>query len=229
MNTSPFEILTDDRARAVLEDLHSQADKQLPGLLMHYLPKIPSMILGRKIHFKDADMYGFYSDKFIALEREQAAFVYATARSLRAKTVVEFGTSLGISTLWLAAAVKANGGGKVITTEIVPEKAAAAKRNFIKAGFEDYIDVRVGDARETLRDIPGEVDLMLNDGFPNLALDILKLLQPSMKIGGVVITDNIGTFKGNYADYLGYVKDPSHGFVSVTLPFKAGTEYSVKT
>ena len=119
---------------------------------------------------------GFYADKYIALEREQAAFCYLTARALRARLVVEFGTSFGVSTLWLAAAVRANGGGRVIGTELVPDKVERARAHVEEAGLSEIVEIREGDARQTLRDLPPDVDLLLNDGFPNLALEILQLV-----------------------------------------------------
>ncbi|MEM9489466.1 MAG: class I SAM-dependent methyltransferase, partial [Myxococcota bacterium] len=193
------------------------------------LPKLPKLLLGRKLRFDESDITGYYADKYIALEREQAAFCYLTARSIRARLIVEFGTSFGISTLWLAAAVRANGGGRVIGTELVPAKAERARQHVEEAGLADLVEIRVGNAIETLRDdLPGDVDMLLNDGFTNLALDIVKLIAPQMRDGAVVITDNVGTFKANYRDYVAFMRDPRNGFNSVLVPFKSGTEYSVR-
>jgi predicted O-methyltransferase YrrM len=224
----PFAVLGDERVTNVLRRLHAEADRQMPGLILHYLPKLPKVLLGVAVHFDEAQIRGFYADKFIALEREQAAFCYLTARALTARVVVEFGTSFGVSTLWLAAAVRANGGGKVIGTELVPEKAERARAHVDEAGLSDIVEIRTGDARETLREVPHGIDLVLNDGFPMLALEILKLLAPRMRVGAVVLTDNVGSFRANYRDYLAYVRAPQSGFASMTLPFKSGTEYSVR-
>lgn len=158
----------------------------------------------------------------------QGAFCYLTARARRARTIVEFGTSFGISTLRLAVAIKANGGGTVVTTEIVPEKAAIARRNFKEAGVADCSDLRVGDALESLRDDPSDIDFLLNDGFPMLALDIVRLLGPCMRSGAVVVTDDVGGLAGNLRDYVAWVRDPANGFDSTLLPLKGGNEYSVR-
>ncbi|MEO0460311.1 MAG: methyltransferase, partial [Myxococcota bacterium] len=120
MPTDAFSVLDDHRVTSVLRRLHDEADLQMPGLLWHYLPSLPKILLGAEIKFRDAD--GYYADKYLALEREQAAFCYATAIAVRARHIVEFGSSFGISTIWLAAALKAQGRGKVIGTELVPEK-----------------------------------------------------------------------------------------------------------
>lgn len=229
MIADSFAVLGDPRVAGVLRRLHAEADRQMPGLILHYLPKLPAMLLGRKIRIDDSKASGYYADKFIALEREQAAFCHLTARAIGARNIVEFGTSFGVSTLWLAAAVRANGGGKVIGTELVPEKARRAQQHIDEAGLTDYVEIRVGNALETLKQLPPAVDLLLVDGFPTLALEIVKRVAPSLREGAVVITDNVGTFKGNYIEYQAYMKDPRNGFLSVTVPFRSGTEYSIRS
>lgn len=147
---------------------------------------------------------------------------------MHATRVVEFGTSLGVSTIWLAAAVRDNGGGTVIGTEMMPAKAERAHAHLYEAGLADQVDIRIGDARETLRDLDGPVDLMLNDGFPDAALDVLRLVAPQLRPGAVVITDNVGVMRGDYAEYVAWLRDPAHGFVSVRVPYKGGTEISFR-
>ncbi|WP_437572117.1 O-methyltransferase [Sorangium sp. So ce542] len=226
MKSDPFAILPDGRVRAVLRRLHDDADRQLPGVLLHLLPKLPRMLLGRRIDVPGTELD--FADKYLALGSDQGAFCYLTARALRATTIVEFGTSFGVSTLWLAAAVRDNGGGRVIGTELVPEKARRAQANLEEAGLAPFAEIRVGDATETLRADLGEVDFMLNDGFPLRALDVLKLVAPALRPGAVVVTDNVGVFRADYRDYVAYVRDPRHGFASMTVPFRSGTEYSVR-
>src|SRR5438874_10671607 len=89
----------------------------------------------------------FLRDKLVALDREKAEFCYHVCRALRARRVVEAGTSFGVSTLFLAAAVRDNlgadgGEGVVIGTEYEPEKAKAARANFVEAGLAELIDLR---------------------------------------------------------------------------------------
>ncbi|WP_437999858.1 class I SAM-dependent methyltransferase [Sorangium sp. So ce185] len=226
MKSDPFAILPDGRVRAVLRRLHDDADRQVPGVILHLLPKLPRMLLGRRIDVPGTELD--FADKYLAIGSDQGAFCYLTARALRATTIVEFGTSFGVSTLWLAAAVRDNGGGRVIGTELVPEKARRAQANLEEAGLASFAEIRVGDATETLRADLGEVDFMLNDGFPLRALDVLKLVAPALRPGAVVVTDNVGVFRADYRDYVAYVRDPRHGFASMTVPFRSGTEYSVR-
>ncbi|TCK20650.1 O-methyltransferase [Pseudonocardia endophytica] len=222
----PFSVL-DPRAAGVLRRLHSANDRQLPRILLRLAGDLPALALGRPRRSSAAPDGGM-DDAFLALGREQAAFCYAQARAVRARRIVEFGTSFGVSTIWLAAAVRDNGGGTVIGTEMVPAKAERARAHVREAGLADQVDIRTGDACETLRELDGPVDLMLNDGFPDAALDVLRLVAPSLRPGAVVITDNVGVMRGDYADYVGWVRDPAHGFVSVRVPYKGGTEVSVR-
>ncbi|WP_437782408.1 O-methyltransferase [Sorangium sp. So ce1097] len=226
MKPDPLAVLPDERVRAVLRRLHDEADRQVPGVVLHLLPKLPRMLLGRRVDAPGTELD--FADKYLAIGRDQGAFCYLTARALRATTIVEFGTSFGVSTLWLAAAVRDNGGGRVIGTELVPEKARRAQANLEEAGLAAFAEIRVGDATETLRADLGEVDFMLNDGMPLRALDVLKLVAPALRPGAVVVTDNVGVFRADYRDYVAYVRDPRHGFASMTVPFRSGTEYSVR-
>jgi len=116
--------------------------------------------------------------------------LYSLARSVKAKTVVEFGTSFGISTIFLASAIRDNGDGKVITTEFDPEKAERAKRNLTAAGLDEWVEFRVGDALETLSNPPREIDMIFLDGTKQLYLDVLKLLEPHLRSLGIIASDN---------------------------------------
>lgn len=224
----PFAVLDDARVARVLGNLYAQARRQNGSVVRHLLRHTPDYLRGRAVPFPMREMAGFWGDKFIAIEERQGSICHLTTRAIGARTVVEFGTSFGISTIWLAAAVRANGGGRVVTTEIVPEKADIARAHFRAAGLDDLIEIRVGDAMETLADGPDAIDLVLNDGFPMLALDIVRLLAPRIRMGGVVLTDDVGGFAANYRDYVAWMRDPANGFVSTLLPLKGGTEYSVR-
>ncbi|HEY0220547.1 MAG TPA: class I SAM-dependent methyltransferase, partial [Afipia sp.] len=134
---------------------------------------------------------------------------------------------IGMSALYFACAVRDNGGGHVIGSEFVPAKAETARRNLNDAGLAEYVDVRVGDARETLRDLSGPVDFVLIDGWPtgeprSLARDVIEIVAPQLRVGGYVLNDNAEP------DFLEYIRDPANGFISITLPIKRGTELALK-
>ena len=220
-------VINDPKIEKVLQRLHQEANNQTPRLILHYLPKLPGLFTGKGIKW-DKTKTDFYKDKYIPIEPDQGNFLYLLARSINAKNIVEFGTSFGISTIYLAAAVRDNGGGTVIGTEIVPEKVIQARQNIAEAGLENYVDIRQGDARETLQNLNQEVDMLLVDGWADLALDILKLVEPSIRKGGIVISDNVGTFKADLRSYVEYLQDPENGYRSTTLNLKGGTEFAVK-
>jgi predicted O-methyltransferase YrrM len=161
------------------------------------------------------------------VSRDAGTFLYGLVRSTAAKRVVEFGTSFGISTIYFAAALQDNGGGLVIGSELEPTKVAKANQHLIEAGLSEFVEIRAGDARETLHNT-GEIDLLFLDGWKNLYLDVLHLTMGSLKPGSVVLADDIDLFPEHLASYLAYIRDPANGFVSVYLPLGDGIEYSVK-
>ena len=166
-------------------------------------------------------------DALLPVDRDAGRFLYAVARSISAKRIVEFGTSFGVSTIYFAAALKDNGGGVVIGSELEGSKVAKANRHLAAAGLSQFVEIRAGDAMQTLRDT-GTVDLLFLDGWKLMYLDVLKLLMPSLRQGAVVLADDVTLFPDDVATYLDFVRDPANGFVTATLPLGDGIEYSVK-
>ena len=220
-------LLQDPKIEAVLERAYQEWRSQRRRLLWRFLPLLPRFLLKRKMDWQD--MYSRTKDMYLPLEAEQGGLLYVTARAIGARRVAEYGTSFGVSTLYLAAAVRDNGGGTVIGTEILPEKAEVAHANFAEAGVSDLIDLRVGDARETLKDCGGPLDLVLLDGWKDIELDVLRILKPQLRHGALVFTDNIFTFKADNQGQREYMADPQNGFRVVVLPLKDGMEAAVYT
>lgn len=118
--------------------------------------------------------------------------------------------SFGISTIFLPSAIRDNGDGKVITTEFDPEKAERAKKNLAAAGLQKWVEFRVGNALETLKsNPPREIDLILLDGAKGLYLDVLKLLEPYLRSGGIIASDN--TDHDGIDAFLEYLRTPGNG------------------
>ncbi|CCT64534.1 related to O-methyltransferase [Fusarium fujikuroi IMI 58289] len=167
-------------------------------------------------------------DKFVALDPDKCAYVYLLLRSMKARFVVEAGTSFGVSTIYLALAVSQNAGsqpGKVIATENEPTKAVKARKYWSQAGddIEKFIELREGDLRETLKtDLPEQVDFLLLDIWTPLALPTLKLVKPRMKPGATVVADNTEAAKAGYKDLMAYLEDTANGFKLTTLPYSGG-------
>jgi predicted O-methyltransferase YrrM len=138
-----------------------------------------------------------------------------------------------VSTLYLAAAVRDNlresgGEGVVIGTEIEPTKAAVARANLRDAGLDSYVDVRVGDARETLKILGAPVDFLLLDSWIPLVRPIMDVMAPQLRPGAIVLCDNVERYEKEYAEYTALVRDSKNGFRSVLLSHQGGLELSVK-
>lgn len=168
-------------------------------------------------------LYARLKDVPIAVSPETGTLLYMLARSCRARSIVEFGTSFGISTLHLAAALRDNGGGRLVTSEFEPSKVTRARANLAAGGLADLVEFREGDALQTLRaDLPDAVDLLLLDGAKSLYPDILDLLESRLRPGSLIVADNAD----NSPDYLERVRNPASGYVSV--PFAEDVELSMR-
>jgi predicted O-methyltransferase YrrM len=167
--------------------------------------------------------YGLTKDVYMAVSRETAHLLYMLTRSSAARHIVEFGTSLGISTLHLAAGLRDNGGGQLITTEFEPSKAARAEQNFTAGGLDDLIELREGDALQTLvRDLPQQIDLVLLDGAKGLYPAVLTLLEPHLRPGSLLVADDAD----RSPEYIQRVRSPTGGYLS--LAFADDVELSMR-
>ena len=135
--------LNDPKLEALLDRLHKQSDMQVDETNAAFARREEEVAIDHE-DFYDVDMQRFLSDKMVALDRDKALFCYLLCRSLRATRVVEAGTSFGVSTLYLAAAVRDNQveNGVVIGTEYEPRKVEIACANFKEAGLSEFIDLR---------------------------------------------------------------------------------------
>jgi predicted O-methyltransferase YrrM len=166
------------------------------------------------------------ADVYMPISAQGGELLYSLVRASRPSTVVEFGTSYGISTLYLASAVADNGSGHVFTTELSAVKVAAAQSNLDDAALGDQVTIFAGDALETLAGVPGPIGLVLLDGWKQLCLPVLRLLEPKLAPGALVVADDIEL--PDLADYLDYVRNPSNGYVSVAFPVADGMEISCR-
>ncbi|MGY8631596.1 class I SAM-dependent methyltransferase [Bradyrhizobium sp. 14AA] len=169
------------------------------------------------------DLYGRLKDVPLAVSRETGALLYMLARSSGARTIVEFGASFGISTLHLAAGLRDNGGGRLITSEFEPSKVARARENLSAGALIDLVEIREGDALQTLRaDLPDPIDLVLLDGAKALYPEILDLVEDHLRPGAIIVADNAD----DSPDYLARVRRPGSGYMST--PFAEDVELSVR-
>lgn len=216
LNTEPLSSL--------LETLFAQAAESSARLVAQYaaMPaKERDQVISGKAGYRE--FYASMKDEPLAVSRETGALLYMLTRSTNARSIVEFGTSFGISTLHLAAGLRDNGGGRVITSEFEAAKVAHARANFETAGLSDLIEIREGDALVTLASgLPASIDLLLLDGAKHLYPAVLDLVEPRLRPGALLIADNADWCPA----YLNRVRDPGGGYRSV--PFGGDVEMSMR-
>jgi predicted O-methyltransferase YrrM len=158
--------------------------------------------------------YGLLKDQPLPVSPATGKLLYMLARSIGARCIVEFGTSFGISTLHLAAALRDNGGGRLIGSEFEPSKIARASENLAAAGLSDLVEIREGDALETLaRDLPESIDFVLLDGAKSLYPPVLSLLEGRLRAGALIVADNADSSP----EYLARVRSEKNGYLSVAF------------
>lgn len=200
--------LADPNVTAALDRMYSESVEQMATLRARF----DGVDLSKATAQERADAL---SDVYMPVTPEAGRLLYALVRAIRPETVVEFGMSLGLSGIHLASAVRDNGTGRVVTTELSSAKVAAAKRNFADAGLDDVITVLEGDALQTLTGLDGPVGFVLLDGWKELYLPVLRLLEPRLSTGALVVADN--TNMPETQPYLDYVRNAANGYVSVNF------------
>jgi len=189
------------------------------------LEAIPPEELARLMRSRTeyVEFYGRLKDMWLPVSREAGLLLYMLARSSKARMIVEFGTSFGISTLHLAAALRDNGGGRLITSEFEPSKVARAREHLTAGGLIDLVEIRQGDALVTLStSLPDTIDLLLLDGAKALYPDILSLVESRLRPGALIVADNAD----HSPDYLARVRAPESGYLST--PFAEEVELSMR-
>jgi predicted O-methyltransferase YrrM len=217
--------LTTPPLSSLLSRLFAEADTTDGALKRELMTRSPAERAAFMSRAK-TDYRSFYAEArelYLPVSPETGRLLYMLARAAKARSVIEYGTSFGLSTLHLAAAVKDNGGGKVIGSEFEPSKVARARENLSAAGLSELVEIRQGDALDTLsRDLPATIDLLLLDGAKVLYPRILTLLEPRLRDGALIVADNAD----DSPEYVAHVRNPSNGYLSV--PFTSEVELSLR-
>lgn len=217
--------LTASPVAPLLDRLYADAARsgQILGQMFGHLSREERLA---RMSDPNADYRAFFGkarEVHMPVSRATGALLYMLARGNGARAIVEFGTSFGLSTIHLAAALRDNGGGKLIGTEFEPNKLTHARANLSAAGLDDLVEIREGDALETLaRDLPGTVDLLLLDGHKPLYDKILALVAPRLRAGSYVVADNADACP----DYKARVRASDSGYLSI--PFGEDVELTMK-
>jgi predicted O-methyltransferase YrrM len=174
----------------------------------------------------DSEMADLLAGAFMPIHPNAGRLLHLLAMSRPQGRIVEFGTSHGLSTIYLAAAIGSDE-SPVITTEMELSKVDLALANFEEAGLGDRIDLRVGDAFGTLADLTDGIALLFLDGWKGLYLPLLRALEPRLVPGAIVVADDTLLLPDLCADYVDYVRSATDLYVSVGLPIDDGLEVSV--
>jgi len=215
--------LTTTPLAALLNRLFQEADETSPRSSPAFSgsPEERDRLMQSKTDY--LQYYGRLKDFPLPVSRETGTLLYMLARSCSARTIVEFGTSFGISTLHLAAALRDNGGGRLIATEFEPSKIERARKNLTDGGLIDLVEIREGDALQTLSvNLPETIDVLLLDGAKALYPEILDLVESRLRPGAFIVADNADSSP----EYLERVRMPANGYLSV--PFAADVELSMR-
>lgn len=213
--------LKDIRLASLLDRLFDEADAATSPALAELSHAERDRLMHSKTEY--LDFYSRMKDLWLPVSRQTGELLYMLARSSGARTIVEFGTSFGLSTLYLAAALRDNGGGQLITSEFEPSKIARARQNLADAGLIDLVEIREGDALTTLSmDLPESIDLLLLDGAKPLYPEVLSLVESRLRPGALVVADDAH----HCPDYLDRVRSTSGGYLST--PFADDIELSMR-
>jgi predicted O-methyltransferase YrrM len=216
--------LTEAPVAPLLDRLFAEAEAANP-MADPKFASIPSAERLRLMRSK-ADYRDFYAqlkDYPLPVSRDVGRLLYMLARAIGARAIVEFGTSFALSTLHLAAALRDNGGGRLITSEFEPSKIVRAQAHLAAGGLADLVEIREGDALETLAsDLPETIDLVLLDGAKSLYMDVLRLVEGRLRPGAVIVADNAD----HCPDYLEHVGMVENGYVSMS--FTDDVELSIR-
>lgn len=213
--------LTDAPLAPLLNRLHEQADQTAsPAMAGISREELERLMRSKTEYFS---LYSRAKDLWLPVSRETGVLLYQLARSMNAHSIVEFGTSFGISSLYLAAALRDNGGGRLIGSEFEPSKVARARQHFFEGGVADLVEIREGDALKTLAaDLPASIDLLLLDGAKSIYCEVLDLLESRLRPGALIFADNT-----DYSpEYLARVRHPENGYLSA--PCADDAELSIR-
>lgn len=217
--------LTTEPLASLLQTMFAEAETSSQAF-MQELDKLPAA-QRRALMAQDGDYVELYSlakDAHLAVSPETGRLLYMLARACGARSIIEFGTSLGISTLHLAAALRDNGGGKLIGTEFQPSKVIRARRSLAQAGLADLVEIREGDALKSLArgGLPAQIDMVLLDGAKGLYPQVLALIEDRLRPGALLVADNADRSPA----YLARVRSIQAGYLSV--PFAGDVELSLR-
>ncbi len=203
---------------ACLHDRGNAADKAVQ-------PRTEALRRAGPAHVDLAEMAACNAVAWWPVSPETGKILYMLTRIKRPQRIVEFGTSHGLATIYMAAALEDNSFGELISCEYVPEKAADARQNLAGAGLSHRAEIRTGDAMTQLPGT-GPVDMLFLDGDKRLYLPLLQKLKPELAAGALVIADDTDVLAEALQPFLAAVR-AFPGWITTPLPVDDGLSLSI--
>ena len=204
-----------------MQQLFKNAQKDYLKLTPMGLRYLLCRILGKKFSFGDME------NVMISIDPAQGRLLYNLILSLKPSVVFEYGLSHGISSIYMAQALKSNMQGKVFSAEISKTKIDTAKKNIEQMALCEYINILEGDVLQSIEKIEDKIEFVVMDGFPDINLQVINKLEGKLADNAIIITDDVSIFKKEMDDYLEYMLNGSI-FSSVYINISSGMVYSVK-
>jgi caffeoyl-CoA O-methyltransferase len=140
---------------------------------------------------------------------------------------LEIGTSTGHSSIWMAWALSKTG-GKLITIEIDEDRYRTALKNFKKAGLEKFIDARLADAHQLVKELKGPFDLVFSDADKEWYTQYFKEVDPKLVVGGCFTAHNVTDGFGDVKRFLNYVQSLPNYETTIDRSSSSGISISYK-
>jgi predicted O-methyltransferase YrrM len=220
------DTLSSPKVVSILARLFSSADRTDPEILARIQKEADERFGGQRYA---PELAPLFDRAYLPVPPEVGRLLYVLTRAKRPKTVVEAGTSFGVSAIHIGCALKDNREGRLVSAELSQAKAAAAAENLKSVGLSELVEIRCGDAFQVLKDIQAPIDMLFLDGWKDGYLPLLKMLESSLAAGALVIGDDTKLFPERLAAYLSYVREAKNGYHSIDLPIGDGVELSVRT
>lgn len=177
---------------------------------------------------KPQQFVGSVEDAHVPISTASARQLYSVVRTIRPPTVVEISSRDRILTLHLAAAVRDNGAGHMFATELSDKAVGAIRQLFVAAGIGDIVTVLDADALDKLRQTSGEVGAKSFEGWKDLYLPVLQLIESRLPSGSLIVAGSAD--RPGAATYLEYVRNPINGYLSASVSDhdRHSTEFSCR-
>jgi predicted O-methyltransferase YrrM len=218
--------LASGKVKGVLQRLYAQADENDDDILARIKEEADANSGGQRYA---PELAPLFDGAVLPVPRDVGQFLYLPVRAKRPRTIVEIGTSLGVSAIHFTSALQGNGERHLTTVELSARKVELARANLKEARLVHLADMRQGDAFSALKGFDLEIGILFLDGWKDFYLPLLQMLEPKLAPSALVIADDTKLFPDRLASYLEYVRDVNHGYHSVEIPMGDGIELSLRT